>query len=400
MRISSQVAVGSPTARLAAILFATLLLATLGAGAVVAGSAFLAAPTALVVAQDGTGTHATISDAVDAAEDGDTILVKPGTYAEAVTIDKDITLIGDGPRDQIVIQNPPDGPVAEREDPDLVDDSGRAPHFALLVKDADATITGLTVSGPSVGGITAILIGGAPTLEDVSVVLEGPPGDWQHYAALYILGDSRAHVVRSELIGYVGVEGSPTIEGTTIAAQLYVEGADDFVVRGSTFPPNPRHGYTTVTLAGSTGTFQGNDLADGALVINEGSDVVVHDNTGGRQGIKVSGEDTTVSFTDNTVTPNVTGIQVGPGAEATIEGNTITGGMAGLMLASDAVRAEGNTITGALRGIVVTGDAAPTITGNSFCDNEQDLVGPEGSTLTLDPSNEVCPAGASPSQGS
>jgi parallel beta-helix repeat protein len=83
-----------------------------------------------------------------------------------------------------------------------------------------------------------------------------------------------------------------------------------------------------------------------------------------------------------------------------IEGNTITGGMAGLMLASDAVRAEGNTITGALRGIVVTGDAAPTITGNSFCDNEQDLVGPEGSTLTLDPSNEVCPAGASPSQGS
>jgi len=104
MRISSQVAVGSPTARLAAILFATLLLAVLGAGAVVAGSALLAAPTALVVAQDGTGTHATISDAVDAAEDGDTILVKPGTYVEAVTIDKDIALIGDGPRDQIVIE--------------------------------------------------------------------------------------------------------------------------------------------------------------------------------------------------------------------------------------------------------------------------------------------------------
>jgi hypothetical protein len=392
MRISSKVAVGSPTARVAAIMVATLLLALTVAGAGLAGGRLLAADRTIVVAQDGSGTYATITDAVAAANDGDTIMVKPGTYVEAVTIAKDISLIGDGPRDEIVIQNPPDGPVADRVDPDLVDDSGRAPHFTLLVEDADATITGMTVSGPFEGGITAIVIGGAPTLEDVSVVLEGPSGTWQYYAALYILGDSRAHVVSSELIGYVSIEGSPTIEGTTIAAQLYVEGAVDFVVRGNTFPPNPRHGYTTVTLDGSTGTFEGNDLVDGALVISEGSDVVVHDNTGGRQGIKVSGEDTTVSITDNTVTPNVTGIEVGPGAEATIEGNTITGGMAGLVLASDAVRAEGNTITGARSGIIVTGDAVPTIIGNAFCDNEQDLRVPEGSTLVLDPSNEVCPA--------
>ena len=77
------------------------------------------------------GHFATITEAVAAANDGDTILVKPGTYVEAVTIDKDITLIGDGPRDQIVIENPPDGPMADRTD--VVDDAGRAPHFALLV---------------------------------------------------------------------------------------------------------------------------------------------------------------------------------------------------------------------------------------------------------------------------
>jgi parallel beta-helix repeat protein len=66
--------------------------------------------------------------------------------------------------------------------------------------------------------------------------------------------------------------------------------------------------------------------------------------------------------------------------------------MAGLALGSDTVRAEGNTITEARSGIIVAGDAAPTITGNTFCDNEQDLVVPEGSTLVLDPSNEVCAA--------
>ena len=52
-------------------------------------------------------------------------------------------------------------------------------------------------------------------------------------------------------------------------------------------------------------------------------------------------------ITGNTVSSNQRGIDVGVAADATIEGNTITGGLAGLFLASDAVLAEGNTITGA-----------------------------------------------------
>ena len=36
----------------------------------------------------------------------------------------------------------------------------------------------------------------------------------------------------------------------------------------------------------------------------------------------------------------------------------------------------------------------PSITGNTFCDNETDLMVPDGSTLTLD-GNTVCQAGAS-----
>jgi len=393
MRISSNLAIGSPMGRVAAITVATLLLALTVAGAGIAGSRLLAADGTIVVAQDGSGTYATVTEAIAAANDGDTILVKPGTYVEAVTIAKDIALIGDGPRDQIVIENPPDGPMADGEAL-LVDDAGRAPHFALLVEDADATIGGLTVSGPRTGGITAIVIGGAPTLDDISVILEGPPGTWQYYAALYILGGSRTHVVGSELHGYVSIGGgsSPTIEDSAIANQLNVDGAVDAVLRGDTFSSSPRDGYSGVILAGSTGTFESNDLADGALEITAGSNVVVRDNTVGGQGVKVSGEGTTASITGNMVTSSQRGIDVGPGTEATIEGNTITGGSTGLALGSDAVRAEGNTITGARNGILVTGDAAPTISGNSFCDNEQDLAVPEGSTFVLDPSNEVCPA--------
>ena len=92
MRISSRVAVGSPTARLAAILAATLLLAVLATGAVVAGGTLLAGPAPIVVAQDGSGSHQTIAEAVAAATDGDTIRVRPGTYPEAVVVDKDIAI--------------------------------------------------------------------------------------------------------------------------------------------------------------------------------------------------------------------------------------------------------------------------------------------------------------------
>ena len=57
MRISSHVAVGSPTARLATIAVATLLLALMAGGAVVAGATLLAGPGVIVVAQDGSGDY-------------------------------------------------------------------------------------------------------------------------------------------------------------------------------------------------------------------------------------------------------------------------------------------------------------------------------------------------------
>jgi len=58
-----------------------------------------------VVARDGSTDYETIGDAIDEAEDGDVILVKPGTYEEEVEFDseqKNISLIGSGP-DKTVI---------------------------------------------------------------------------------------------------------------------------------------------------------------------------------------------------------------------------------------------------------------------------------------------------------
>ena len=73
------------------------------AGAGVAGNRLLAAGP-LVVAQDGSGTFTSITDAVAVAQDGDTVLVKPGTYVESIEITKDITLRGDGDLGDVVIE--------------------------------------------------------------------------------------------------------------------------------------------------------------------------------------------------------------------------------------------------------------------------------------------------------
>ncbi|MCK4615188.1 MAG: right-handed parallel beta-helix repeat-containing protein [Thermoplasmata archaeon] len=59
---------------------------------------FLLAGTAsartITVAKDGSGEHTKIQDGIDAAEDGDTVYVKEGTYNENVVVDKTINLMG------------------------------------------------------------------------------------------------------------------------------------------------------------------------------------------------------------------------------------------------------------------------------------------------------------------
>ena len=65
MRTDSRLSVGSPTARAMAIMVATLLAAVMIVGAGIAGSRLLAADAIITVAQDGSGDHASIGEAVD-----------------------------------------------------------------------------------------------------------------------------------------------------------------------------------------------------------------------------------------------------------------------------------------------------------------------------------------------
>ena len=50
------------------------------------------------------GDFTTITDAIQAAEPGTRILIRPGLYKEALVLDKALELIGDGERDDVIVE--------------------------------------------------------------------------------------------------------------------------------------------------------------------------------------------------------------------------------------------------------------------------------------------------------
>jgi nitrous oxidase accessory protein NosD len=59
----------------------------------------------LVVSPGGDGQYHSINEAITQAPPGTRIVVRPGQYTESLVIDKPIEIVGDGPRDQIVVQH-------------------------------------------------------------------------------------------------------------------------------------------------------------------------------------------------------------------------------------------------------------------------------------------------------
>ncbi len=74
-----------------------------GGGTILAPIAKTEPPT-IIVDQMHRGDFLTLTEAVEKANPGDRILIRPGFYQEGIFIDKPLEIIGDGNRDDIVIQ--------------------------------------------------------------------------------------------------------------------------------------------------------------------------------------------------------------------------------------------------------------------------------------------------------
>jgi hypothetical protein len=156
-----------------------------------------------IVAQDGSGEYPTISAALAAAADGYTILVRPGTYDEAIVLDKAVTIAGNAKRGPVVVQ-PSTGSAA----------------FTLA--GSTGTLSGLTLRGPL--GIISVL-GGAPTLRDLHFESVGLPSDvGPGLPAISILTGSSAIVSGNTITGGTTglsiVDSTPVVEANSISGNV------------------------------------------------------------------------------------------------------------------------------------------------------------------------------------
>jgi F-box protein 11 len=377
MRLPSGVAVGSPTARLATLAVATILLVILATGAVVAGSNLLAGSAPIIVASDGSGDHASIVDAVAAAVDGDTILVRPGTYPGTVVIDKDIILRGDGPREEVVIEFGADSPVIQTE--------WAALPYGILLADTTATVSDLSIHGPNVA-TAFVVVGGAPTIERVTTTLEGEVGDQPHSGVGLIHGASPT-IREAVMDGPVWNLGGPIVPEYDA-----VQGTGGVTVIDSVID----YGIWAQRIDG--GSVTGNTVTNGGIQVSmlERGSAEVSGNAA--SSISFDGDGTGITVRENDLRGGSelgVAITLGPGSP-TIERNDIVDVEVGISVPPDATPTiRSNLIDARFAAIVISGGATgAVIEGNQLCGNQFTVRAPD--TFTLDPSNdEVCPASAS-----
>lgn len=224
-----------------------------------------------VVDDDGSTGYTTIQDAIDDASSGETICVRAGAYAEEVTVDTGVTVVG---------ENGPDGPDAAVVDGSVevaADDvtvrqlkvapsttfvaGGLDPHGILVTGDLD----GVTVEDNLVEGMTADSDGGSVTINGIQVWNDGP----DHQTGTVVRGNT----VR-DMDNDGGTGGSNYGGAAAIKVQGVVEGTN---VVGNTVEAVHSAGWTygvvTTHTGNAPGTSPSNTTVEGNTLreINDGS---------------------------------------------------------------------------------------------------------------------------------
>ena len=317
----------------------------------------------------GSGGYGTITEAVDAARDGDTVVIMPGRYEETVIIEgKSITVRGDGEPGTVVV--------------------GLDEHPAFILLGTATTLRRLTIggggpherAGDHAGG-TAIrgalfVIGGRPTLDDIhltgpgAVVFEARAGGWFRHSHLEGTDSSGLEVMGG---------ASPTIEDNDLRdVGMFISGPDTRpLVRA-----NRVQGGQIWVCGGASPTLDGNEIWDhltadvfetGITIEGLGSDPLVRGNRvhGCAFGLFVLWE-AHPHIVDNEIWANATaGITVAFRASPVIRANRVRAGEWGVLVEhGSSPLIEANDIEQATQCAISVrdGGSAPTINGNHMHD--------------------------------
>jgi nitrous oxidase accessory protein NosD len=356
----------------------------------------------LMVAADGSGDYGTIAEAVTAADDGDTIRVQPGIYTEGFVIDKDITLMGDGVLDSIIIEaheDPKMWPIGTYCGEDGVELDG----CAIVLQDTSATVAGITFRGYGAG---IEIAGGAPTLQGLRFEQVGP--SWINFVEpvgtpIIVGGGSRATISDNEFVESGAIEivdgSAPLISGNTLrdGATIFAFDASPETVISDNEISDPL-AWAIYLGAPSSLTIEGNTFrnpATTAIAFHYGSGYspVIRGNTfsSAPAAALVIPANSAVTIEDNLFEGNGTGVIVND-SDAQVIGNTIRDGNAGIVaVGGSAPVISGNIIDVEGRGITIGQGTNATVEGNTVCGGESSIYLAEGAEpQVLD--NQICEA--------
>ncbi|MGD8487216.1 MAG: right-handed parallel beta-helix repeat-containing protein, partial [Chloroflexota bacterium] len=308
--------------------------------------------------------YAEIDAAVEAADDGDTVIVRPGTYRTPVVVDRAVEIRGEGPREEIVLE-----PIG-----------GEAIGFAA----SGATASGLTIR-PALAGNDGALHS-AVAVHNVQVAIRDCDLSSHLGATVWIGGPTSRALIEgcamhdgAQNAVFVAEEGRAEVISCRVAGHRWslVAGGPGAVllVRDSDILDNYEHGIAA--MGGATLGVEScrllRNASNGVWLAGAGPASSVVDSTiEGNGGTGVFVEDSTCRVAGNRVADNGVGLVVTGVSAATLEGNTLVGNAIGLgVRGSDAApKVIGNTIERSRRdGIALDQGAAGQFESNAISES-------------------------------
>ena len=317
------------------------------------------APPTCIVDPGGASGYPTLADAIAAVSPGGRVLVRPGRYRENIVIEKPLEIVGDGERDQIVIEASDQPVILFRAIMGRVTNltlrqGDRAPSFAIDIAQGRLDLEGCEISSQSLACV-AIHDGADPRLRRNRI----------HH------GREQGVLVYNEALG--------TLEDN----EIFENGGSGVEIRAGSSPTlrdnriyNGRSGGVFALDSGE-GVLEDNELfgnAFAAVEISTRADLIlrrnrIHDST---SGIFVNDHGHGLLEDNDISNSSMAGVVVTGGGEAVLRRNAVHHGRDSGVLVADRGRAEltdNQVLDNGGAGIAVTTGGDAVVRQNRICRN-------------------------------